>query len=71
MSAEDLARDWEATALWDTEHDWFNPANSYAALLAVMDAYPGSTLNERIETYVKSAGFTDAEIARLRSLLLQ
>ena len=71
VSAEALARDWEATALWDTEHDWFNPSNSYAALLAVMDGYPASTLNERIEAYVKSAGFADAEIAHLRSLLLQ
>ena len=27
------------------------------------------TLNERIEAYVKAAGFTDAEITHLRSLL--
>ena len=71
VSPEDLARDWDATALWDNERDWFNRNNSYAALLAVMGAYPGSTLNERIKAYVKAAGFSDAEIAHLRSLLLQ
>ena len=70
VSPDDLARDWDATALWDNEHDWFNRNNSYAALLAVMEKYPGKTLNERIEAYVKSIGFGDAEITRLRELLL-
>ena len=71
VSAEDLARDWDATALWDNERDWFNRSNSYAALLAVMEKYPGETLNERIEAYVKSTGFGDADIVRLRALLLE
>ena len=67
---EDLARDWDATALWDNEHGWFNRNNSYAALLAVIDACPGATLNERIEAYVLSTGFTADEIARFRSVFL-
>lgn len=71
VSPEDLARDWDATALWNNEHDWFNRNNSYAALLDVMGKYPGRTLNERIETYVKSIGFCDEEIERLRALLLE
>ncbi len=71
VSPEDLVRDWEASALWKDEHDWFNRNNTYAALLAVMDRYPGETLNDRIESYVKSTGFTDADIARLRALLLE
>jgi protein-tyrosine phosphatase len=71
VSSEDLVRDWEASALWKDEHDWFNRNNTYAALLAVMDRYPGETLNDRIESYVKSTGFTDADIARLRALLLE
>lgn len=70
VSEEDLARDWDATALWDNEHGWFNRNNSYAALLGVMKKFPGKTLNDRIEAYVKSIGFTDDEIARLRNLLL-
>ena len=71
VSPDDLARDWDATALWDNERDWFNRNNSYAVLLTVMDKYPGSTLNERIEAYVKSIGFGDDEITRLRELLLK
>ena len=70
VSEEDLARDWDATALWDNEHDWFNRNNSYAALLKTMKQFTGQTLNDRIETYVKSIGFTDEEIARLRNQLL-
>ena len=71
VSPEDLVRDWEASALWKDEHDWFNRNNTYAALLAVMDRYPGETLNARIESYVKSTGFSDADVARLRELLLE
>ena len=70
VSPEDLVRDWEASALWKDEHDWFNRNNTYAALLAVMNRYPGATLNERIEAYVKSAGLSDAAIESLRLRLL-
>ena len=71
VAPEDLVRDWEASALWKDERDWFNRNNTYAALLAVMDRYPGATLNERIEAYVLSTGFPADGIARLRSLLLE
>ena len=71
VSPEDLVRDWEASALWKDEHDWFNRNNTYAALLAVIGKYPGETLNERIESYVKSTGFSDKDIARLRQLMLE
>ena len=66
VSPEDLVRDWEASALWKDERDWFNRNHTYAALLSVMDRYPGETLNERIESYVLSTGFPAASIARLR-----
>ncbi len=71
VAPEDLVRDWEASALWKDEHDWFNRNNTYAALLAVMDRYPGDTLNARIESYVLSTGFPAASVARLRALLLE
>ena len=71
VAPEDLVRDWEASALWKDERDWFNRNNTYAALLAVMDRYPGETLNERIEAYVLSTGFPADGVARLRSLLLE
>ena len=71
VAPEDLVRDWEATALWKDERDWFNRNNTYAALLAVMDKYPGETLNARIEAYVLSTGFSASSIARLRAILLE
>ena len=71
VAPEDLVRDWEASALWKDEHDWFNRNNTYAALLAVMDKYPGDTLDARIEAYVLSTGFPASSVARLRALLLE
>jgi len=71
VSEEDLARDWDATALWDTEHDWYNRDTSYAQLLAVMNGCPGKTLNARIEAYVESVGFGKDGVVRLRALLLE
>lgn len=71
VAPDDLVRDWEASALWKDEHDWFNRNNTYAQLLAVMNTYPGETLNARIESYVKSTGVTDETIARLRALLVE
>lgn len=71
VSPEDLVRDWEASALWKDEHNWFNRNRTYAELLEVMNRHPGETLNARIEAYVKSTGFPESGIARLRTLLLQ
>ena len=34
-------------------------------------AFPGATENERIESYVKSLGFTDADIAAFRNFMLE
>ena len=32
---------------------------------------PGVTLNDRIAAYVRACGFTDADIARFRGLMLE
>ena len=34
-------------------------------------AFPGATENERIENYVRSLGFTDADIAAFRNFMLE
>lgn len=34
-------------------------------------AYPGETVNARAKAFVRSLGFTDADITRFRSLLLE
>ena len=38
---------------------------------AAIGAFPGATENERIESYVKSLGFTDADIAAFRDFMLE
>ena len=72
MSLDDLSKDWELT-VFGTAHA-LNPNFTHKArfnrLVAVMDAYPGTTLTERIVSYVKSCGFTDADIARVREIML-
>lgn len=37
----------------------------------VFDAFPGANIHEKIAAYVKSAGFTDADIERFRALMLE
>ena len=51
VSEEDLARDWEATALWNP-YDHFNHAARYDRLVRGFDRWPGGTINERVEAYV-------------------
>ena len=40
-------------------------------LVKGFDAYKGSTTMEKVTGYVKSLGFTDADIEKLRSLMLE
>ena len=37
----------------------------------VFDAYPGTCTREKVEAYVKARGFTDADIAKFRSIMLE
>ncbi|MGN0833440.1 MAG: tyrosine-protein phosphatase [Kiritimatiellia bacterium] len=67
---DELAKDWEATG-FTTTHSKFRHATRWDLLLRVFDAYPGETLNERIEAYVRACGFSAADIARFRSLMLE
>ena len=40
-------------------------------IFTALAAYPGETVNARAEAFVRSLGFTDADITRFRSLLLE
>ena len=67
---EDLARDWEATALWNP-FDHFNHAARYDKLVRGFDRWPGETINERVEAYVLSLGFAPADLDAFRERLLE
>ena len=66
---DELAKDWEATG-FDCAHPKLRHDIRWDPLIEVFDAYPGATLNDRIAAYVRACGFTDADIARFRSLML-
>ena len=66
VSEDDLRLDWETTALWNPRPG-FNHADRYDKL----DKWPGETIGDRVEAYVLSLGFTEADVAALRNRLLE
>ncbi|MBP5233798.1 MAG: tyrosine-protein phosphatase [Planctomycetes bacterium] len=70
VSEEELYRDWEATGFWNRDVNLCHERR-FDKLVAVFNAYPGANLNAKIEQYVLSLGFTAADIAHLRDILLE
>ena len=70
VDEEELYRDWEATGFWNP-NTRFNHERLFDHLVKVFDAYPGDTINQRIEAYVLALGFTMADIEKLRSIMLE
>jgi hypothetical protein len=69
VSEDDLRRDWEATIFADN-----GPSLTSYRLMRLLDylkTYPGDTMQEKIEVYVKSCGVTDDEIAAFRKIMLE
>lgn len=67
---EELWKDWEVTAFQASKLD-FRHSTRFDRLVAVFNAYPGANMTEKVGAYVKSLGFTDADIAKFRSIMLQ
>ena len=67
---EELYLDWESTGFWNGNVG-FNHANLFNHLIKVFSEYPGDTINERIEAYVLSLGFTRDDIETLREIMLE
>ncbi len=70
VSDEDKLRDWECTgfanAHWGFRHESrLDPFLKYLATL------PGDTVNDRCESYARSCGVTDAELAAWRERMLE
>ena len=70
VEEDELYRDWEATGFWNKNH-WFNHRLRFNLLVKAFDKYPGGTIHERVENYVRALGFTDAEIAKFRGIMLE
>lgn len=70
VSEEEIYLDWEASGFWN-KNATVNHENCLDKLIAVFDAYEGATLNERIEKFVLSLGFTPEDIQRFRDIMLE
>ena len=70
VSEEEIYLDWEATGFL-SESVSLNHKDRFNQLIAVFDAFPGETLNERIVNYVLSLGFTMEDINDFRELMLE
>ena len=70
VEEEELYKDWESTGFWN-RNTAFNHADYFSKLVKVFAKYPGATINERVEGYVKSLGFTDRDFETLRGILLE
>ena len=70
VDEEELWRDWEVTAFQKEKLD-FGHRTRFSKLVKVFDAFPGANINEKIAAYVKSVGFTDADIEKFRAIMLE
>ena len=70
VDEEELYRDWEVTGITNG-NEQFNHKRLFDELIMVFDKYEGATLNDRIEAYVLSCGFTKDDISKFRSIMLE
>ena len=70
VDEEELWRDWEATGFWNPNPD-FNHVRLFNKLVSAFDGFPGDTINERVEAYVLSLGFTADDIEAFRAIMLE
>ena len=71
VAEEELYLDWEATGFWNQNASFFNHARLFNKLIAGFRKLPGKNLNEQIESYVLSCGFTHEDIEKFRSIMLE
>ncbi|MCQ2396665.1 MAG: tyrosine-protein phosphatase [Lentisphaeria bacterium] len=67
---EELYLDWEVTGFWNSSTE-FRHDRLFDHLVKVFDNYEGATINERVENYVLSLGFTREDIQHLRDIMLE
>ncbi len=70
VEEEELYRDWESTGFWNPSPS-FNHERLFNHLYSGFKQWPGKTINERIEAYVLSLGFTKKDIEHLRDIMLE
>ena len=71
VAEDDIYKDWETTAFHNTSGWFSHKKRGFDGLVKGFERYPGQTLNERMVAFVKSLGFTDADLARFRDIMLE
>ena len=70
VDEEELYRDWEVSAFRNPSVA-FNHRRYFSGLLKVFDACPGKNINEKVEKFVLSLGFSPREIEWFREFMLE
>lgn len=70
VAEDDLMKDWELTC-FEYESQAFGHKPRIDHFLEGLNKYPGATMREKCENYVKALGFTDADLAKFRSIMLE
>ena len=70
VAEDDLMKDWELTC-FEYESQSFGHKPRIDHFLEGLNKYPGATMKEKCENYVKALGFTDADLAKFRSIMLE
>lgn len=68
VSEEELYLDWECSAFWNQALD-FRHDFSFDRLMKSFQKWPGNTINEQVESYVLSLGFTPEKISSASGIL--
>lgn len=69
VSEEDLLRDWEMSIFSDQGVN-FN-SDRISRLTRYLHTLPGNDITEKVESYVRSCGITEQEVALFRALMLE
>lgn len=70
VSDDDLLKDWETTA-FHNKSPTFTVEKRFAGLFKVFTALPGANTCAKAEAFVKSVGYSDADIAKFRAIMLE
>ena len=70
VSEDDLMKDWELTC-FEYESQSFGHQPRIDHFLEGLNKYEGASMKEKCENYVRALGFTDADLEKFRSIMLE
>ena len=71
VDEDQLALDWETTGFWNRNNGIRHKGRYDKLVECFVKHYPAPTVRERLEKYVLSIGFAEADIEKFRSIMLE